>query len=154
MSDTELGVNYHLRESGSGTESELGLTIGLCVKFKPLAQGNPFLLVTTIPRRLVHLYLNGIVTQTHVKCRLRCQNSQKKKKKNNYVCKLAGTQKTFIRFPSFPFFHFHLHFLFWGGESVRVCWSKGFFTSAGICFAFIFFLALFVCVCTLLPLRR
>lgn len=49
MSDTELGVNYHLRESGSGTESELGLTIGLCVKFKPLAQGNPFLLVTTIP---------------------------------------------------------------------------------------------------------
>lgn len=58
MSDTELGVNYHLRESGSGTESELGLTIGLCVKFKPLAQGNPFLLVTTIPPWLLKLMSN------------------------------------------------------------------------------------------------
>lgn len=145
MSDTELGVNYHLRESGSGTESELGLTIGLCVKFKPLAQGNPFLLVTTIPPWLLHLYLNGIVTQTHVKCRLRCQNSQKKKKKQLRM-QTSWNPKDVHSISEFSVFPFPFAFLVLGRRKCPCLLIEGVFHFGWDLFCLYFFFS-FVCLC-------
>jgi len=88
------------------------------------------------------LSLFGIVTQTHVKCRHRCQNSQ-----NNYVCKLAGTRKTFD-FVGFPF-----AFLVLGpkirGEKVFVFVGRRGFISVGICFAFLSVSSVCLCLYTL-----
>lgn len=82
--------------------------IGLGVKFKPRGPGkvlrwekqakelewkpSPLSQPTCWPNSALisHCSIVTIVTQTHVKCRHRCQNAQ-----TNYVCKRATTQKTF-----------------------------------------------------------